>query len=871
MESPRWTRMQALFHEAVAKASAERHAFLQSACEDDPSLIEEVLSMLTEDDTGDSLLDRGLPEIAYEMVGTDLPPSQAFGPYRLQRILGEGGMGVVWLAERADVGNLVAIKFLPHAGLSPARRERFLQETRTLARLTHPYIARLYDAGALADGTPWFVMEYVDGIPLNLYLEEHPAPIDGQLRLFRKVCEAVQYAHGQTVVHRDLKPSNILVQADGTPKLLDFGIARELQEGQQEGDQTRPGPRFMSPHYSAPEWIRDGQVGLTTDVYSLGVMLYQTLTGSLPEHSATQESAPVPPTKPSVAAARGNSALKLSRAAWSDLDAMCLKAMHEDRAQRYPTAEALVRDIDHFLSGEPLEARPDSATYKLSKFLKRNRNAVLATAAALAILLALIAGFAWRLARARNAALASAAKAERMQRFMLDLFQGNDPDAGPSEDLRVAEVIDRGVLEAQSLNAEPEVQADLYRTLGTMYQKLGKLDKANTLLQMAGKRTASSAAIAENQIALALLRSEQGKSQEAEKLARQTLAAAQAEGATGKANLTSVESALGHILVASGKYDEGARTLQQALALEEKSTPPPPQYAQDLTGLADAQLYLGHDRDAESLNLRALAINRQIHGENHPSVAENLRNLAQVHQLRGNYKEAIGYAQQAYNVDVAWYGNDNPTTASAMTTLAGLLNQEERYSESEALLLHALAIQKKTYGDRSDHVAYVLNALGALELYRRNFQKAIDYDSQSVEAYRSAVGDGDYRVAVVMGNLASVYGEEKDYPHCEAIMKEVVPRMLKALPADNLNVVFARIRLGRTLMHEKKYSESLAYTLAAYQSLIAQANPTMDYVRGARQDLAIDYEALHQPEQAKKYREELASTSSPASKPAVKQ
>jgi len=853
--------MQEIFHEAVARPSAERRAFLESACVDDPSLIEEVLSMLTEDDTGDSFLDRALPEIAYEMVGTDLPPSQEFGPYRLKRILGEGGMGVVWLAERADVGNLVAIKFLPHAGLSPARRERFLQETRTLARLTHPFIARLYDAGALADGTPWFVMEYVDGIPLNRYLDEHPAPIEDRLRLFRKVCEAVQYAHGQTIVHRDLKPSNILVQADGTPKLLDFGIARELQEGQQDGDQTRPGPRFMSPHYSAPEWIRDGVVGLTTDVYSLGVMLYQILALSLPEHSEAQETAPAQPRKPSIEAAKRDGALKLPRTAWTDLDAMCLKAMHDDRTRRYLTAEALIRDIDHFLNGEPLEARPDSTGYKLSKFLRRNRNAVLAIAAALVILLALVAGFTWRLAKARNVALASAAKAERMQRFMLDLFQGNDPDAGPSADLRVSEVIDRGVLEARSLSAEPEVQADLYQTLGTMYQKLGKLDKADALLQLGANQARSPAAQAENQIALALLRSDQGKSQDAETLARRALATAQAGGTAGKASLTNAESALGHVLVVAGKYDEGARMLQQALALEEKSTPPPPQYAQDLTGLADAQLYLGHDRDSESLNLRALAINRQIHGENHPAVAE----------LRGNFKEAVSYAQQAFNVDAAWYGKDNPTTAGAMTTLASLLNQESRYSESETLLEQALAIQRKTFGDRSTHVAYVLNALGSLELYRRDFPKAIEYDNQSVETYRSALGDADYRVAVVMGNLASVYGEEKDYPHCEAIMKQVVQRMLEALPADNLNTAEARVRLGRTLMHEKKYQESLDYTLAAYDSLIKQANPELDFVRGARQDLAIDYEALHQPVEAKKYRAELASSSLPSSKPPVKQ
>ncbi|SPE25761.1 Serine/threonine-protein kinase pkn3 (fragment) [Candidatus Sulfopaludibacter sp. SbA3] len=190
------------------------------------------------------------------LVGAPIESSaiEEFGPYRLQRILGEGGMGVVWLARREDTNTLVAIKFLPHAGLSPARRERFAREIKTLARLKHPYVARLYDAGTLPDGTPWFAMEYVEGIHFTAYCRSRP--VEERLRLFRMVCEAVQYLHGQEIIHRDLKPTNILVESDGTPRLLDFGVARELQDVDEPAALTRPGLRFLSPAYAAPEWMR---------------------------------------------------------------------------------------------------------------------------------------------------------------------------------------------------------------------------------------------------------------------------------------------------------------------------------------------------------------------------------------------------------------------------------------------------------------------------------------------------------------------------------------------------------------------------------------------------------------------------------------
>lgn len=297
MDSTRWERIQSIFHDALALPESERQAFLQKVCGGDEAMMTEVHAMLEEDSRGASLLDRGLPEVAYRMVGASLNSVsfREFGPYRLKRLLGEGGMGVVWLAEREDAGNLIAVKFLPHSGLSPARRDRFAREIKTLAKLKHPFIARLYDAGALADGTPWFVMEYVEGLRLTEYCRREECPVDERLQLFRRVCEAVQYAHGQEIIHRDLKPSNILVEADGTPRLLDFGIAKELQSPDEPSDRTRPGLRFLSPDYAAPEWVRDGTVGFYTDVYSLGVMLFEILAGRLPVRNTPDDSVRQPP------------------------------------------------------------------------------------------------------------------------------------------------------------------------------------------------------------------------------------------------------------------------------------------------------------------------------------------------------------------------------------------------------------------------------------------------------------------------------------------------------------------------------------------------------------------------------------------------
>jgi len=499
MDAARWERIQVLFHEVADLPGPAQRAFLETECRDDPALMAEVLGLLEEDARGESLLDRDVANVAGQVLEQGIPPAlldQDFGPYRMQRMLGEGGMGVVYLAERADLGSVAAIKILRDAWLSPDRRERFASEQRTLAQLNHPAIARLYDASTLPDGTPWFVMEYVEGVPLTKFCEEHASAMPQRLRLFRAVCEAVEHAHRHLIVHRDLKPSNILVKPDGSVKLLDFGIAKQLDSLEGPVDRTRTGLRLMTPAYAAPEQILGEPVGIHTDIYTLGVVLYELLTGRLPFDLANRtpgEAATViveqGPERPSATAretAAGGSPLpSVSKRAWADLDVLCLTAMRKEPERRYRTVEALIRDVDHYLAGEPLEARPDTLGYRLGKYVRRNWRPVSAAAASFIIVISLVVFYTVRLATARNAAVAEAARTQRIQRFMLNLFQGGDEAVGPADSLRVVTLVDRGVQDARSLDAEPAVQAELYETLGSIYQKLGKLDRADSLLRAA--------------------------------------------------------------------------------------------------------------------------------------------------------------------------------------------------------------------------------------------------------------------------------------------------------------------------------------------------------------------------------------------------
>ena len=879
MDAAVWSRVVDIFHAALECPEQERTAFVAAAGEGDTELTSAVLAMLDEDRRGVSWLRNGVAEAVDEAFANSqrLPsfiPPQKIGPYERQEFLGRGGMGAVWKALRVDTGQPMAIKFLlPLDQLPGVWRERFSAEINLLARLRHPYIVSFHDAGILPDGTPYFVMDYVEeylpGMRFIAYCRQARPSVEQRLRLFRSVCEAVLYAHLQGIIHRDLKPSNILVAKDGTPRIVDFGIARQLQDSGELADAANPS-LLMSLDYAAPEWKYEGRVGLYTDVYSLGVMLYEVLTGEhpygqfAPAHiTADGEARYDLPEKPSTVALREsaeNSRERLSRGAWRDLDELCLKAMHPDVQKRYHSVESLIADIDHYLDNKPLDARqPQTLRYLAGKFVQRHRQPVLASAVTLLLIVSMTAFFTWRLARERNLAVTNAARLQYVQDFMNSLLQGGDEDAGPEANLPVTAMVDRGVRLAGTLRNAPLIQSDLYRTLGTISQKLGRLGQAESLLQSAIKDQDSLKEEDRNQIpstriALALVYADEGKIQAAEQLARQSLDEIQSRTPQDKSLLGRAQLALGTVMIAAGRQKQAAAMLQEAAnTIEAADGPRSPVLAQALGKLGDAQIYMGNYDAADAFNRRALAIDRAVYGENYPHVAEDLGNLAQTQETRGYYSQAESFEREALAIMENWYGPDHPETARKLTTLASTLIYEKKNQEAEALLDRALAIQERVYGPQHPRAAYALNALASVELGEKHFQEAERDDSRVVDIYRSAYGDVDYRVAVALGNLASVYQAEKRYAKCEALLQEVIGRFTRALGAGNIQTGMAQVRLGMALLEDGKYGSSVEQSLAGYQVISKQMNPNSGWVKGARRDLAAAYMALGEPQKAKQF------------------
>lgn len=874
MDQEYWERMQAIFHRASDLPPAERVVYVREQCQGDDRMRAEVEAMLSEDARGESLLDRGLADAA-ETLSDDpvagLSPD-AFGPYRIGRILGQGGMGVVYLAERENFGGQVAIKLLMGGILSPSRRQRFAREQKTLAQLQHPYIAQIHDADTLADGTPWFAMEYVDGTRITGYCRDHNSSIAQRIRLFRAVCEAVQHAHSRAIIHCDLKPSNILVTADGTVKLLDFGIARQLEADGERTDLTRTGMRPMTLAYAAPEQIRGERLGTQADVYSLGVVLYELLTGRPPfdltnrspaeAERILQEREPEPP---SVAAR----AMLKSKAAWSDLDVLTLTAMHKDASRRYRSVEALIRDVDHYMKDEPLEARPDTLSYRLGKFAERNRRALFATLGVCVVVVTLVAYFVVRLTRARTAELAEATRTQRIETFMVNLFDGGDKAAGPADKLRVVDLLDRGVHSAQALSAEPAVQAEMYQTLGSIYEKLGKFEQADTMLGSALERRKSVSGpdnpeVADGLVSLGLLRLDQGRVADAEKLVREGLAMNRRHLPPGDPGVARSESALGRVLEDRSAYEDAVKTLDEAVRLQSARSAASSDLAESLSALGTADYYLGHLALADSIHRRALAMHRQLYGEVHPRVADDLYNLGVVQHDLGHDADAERYYRRALTVKESWYGTEHPDTALIMAAVGQSLIYQGRYDEAATVLQQALGIQERIFGKVHPQVAMGLNMLAVLELRRGRLSDAEKDFTRMADINRSVYGDRHYLVGIAYLNLGEVYVQEKDNARAEHAYREALSRFAEKLPPGHANTAIAQARLGHVLVLERRYKDAEGPLVTGYNALTKLPGSQTNRIQNAQKDLVAVYEALHQPDKAEPYRAQLA-----AAKPAA--
>lgn len=883
MNPDRWRLIQELFARAVDLPAARWPEVLRASGADQ-EVVAEVLELLAADEDAahdGSVLGRDISDVATRLIDTPAAPPPDIGPYHLLDVLGEGGMGTVFRAERSDTKGVVAIKILRDARLSPARRVRFQREQRLLAQLRHPGIAPIYDAGSLPDGTPFFAMELVEGVSITQYCREHGTPIDERLRLFRAVCEAVQYAHQQAVIHRDLKPSNILVTREGRVKLLDFGISKRVKEtlAGPSDDETRDGLRLMTPAYAAPEQLRSGHTAVDTDVYSLGVVLYELLAEGPPfdldDHTPSEVVDIVlagDVERPSAAwrerrrTARPRAASGPSRNQWADLDVLALKAMHREPGRRYPTVEALARDIDHYFKGQPLEARPDAFSYRVGKFVRRNRRPLAGAALAVGAIATVVIFYTAQLKRARDEALAEEARVMRIQRFTRGLFDGGEKQYAPSKDLLVIKVVDRGLAQARGFDGDPAVQSDLYATLGSIYQRLGDTKQADWLLRAAlDKRRAlygwNARVVIDSQIALATLRDFQEELGEAERLARDALAAAQALRPADPLTVASALALLGRVLEDSGKYPAAEPPLREAIRLYTELAPGTAELAGSVTELANVKFYESDYDTSWTLNQQALALDRSIRGEHHPTYSSDLFNLGAIQDQRGDYGAAEKYYRQGLAITRAWFEPKHPQVASDMTMLARILSKEGRYDEARALLDQAVSIQESIHGPDHAAVASALNELGIIARNAGNYDDAERTFSRIQRIYRKQFPDGHYLQGLATSNLASVELARGNYAHAEAGFREALAIYATKLSPDHDNVGITRVRLGRTLLAERRFEEARAESLAAYDILMRKkVASSIQWLKMAREDLAAEYEALGQPAEGLRYKRELTLT-----------
>ncbi len=672
-----------LLDQALALAPEERAGFLDRACADDAALRDEVATLLLADEAAEGFLE------PVTLVAGDRA-NERIGPYRLLREIGSGGMGRVYLAERADAlyQRQVAVKFLRwnFADL----RSRFDNERRILAALDHPHIAKLLDAGSDAQGSPYVVMEFVEGEPITRWCERRGLATTERIALFRKVLDAVQTAHGRLIVHRDLKPGNILVGVDGAPKLLDFGIAKLLGETT-ERELTRTGPAPMTPEYASPEQVRGEPVSTASDVYALGVLLYELLTGARPYEVATLSPAELERvvcadavTRPSAAAQQRGARLP------PDLDHVVLKAMAKSPADRYPSCAQFADDLGRFLDGQPVLAVHASVRYRAGKFVRRHRVGV---ALGAAVALALVAAAAIALgqaARARGEARVAGIERDRAARvtgFLTTMLAAADPSVGGRK-VTVAELLDAAAKDVDGeLGSDPATAATVRVTLAQTYRSLGLLDEALAQSRQAMAAAATSTdprAIAAAELILGQVLLERGDYAGSQPMLLHALGAYVGDPERAQ-DLAAAELLLGQWASQQQKFSDAETHFAAALAtLTPRVAPDDRRLGELYDSMAVTKGRAGDLVAAEALHGKALAIFRKARGEYHPETARVLFNLGNVREMRDDFTGAEAAYREAVTIQREALGAHHPDLVQTLASETFMLNRAQRFTEAVA-------------------------------------------------------------------------------------------------------------------------------------------------------------------------------------------
>jgi serine/threonine-protein kinase len=738
-------------------------------------------------------------------------------------------MGTVFLARRADAAYeaLAAVKLVRPSLFSAESLLRFRAERQALANLNHPGTARLLDGGSTPEGVPYLVMEYVDGVPIDEYADDHGLGVEKRIALVREVCDAVAFAHRNLIVHRDLKPANILVTESGRTKLLDFGIAKFL--GDAEVGATRAGERLLTPEFASPEQIRGEPVTTASDVYSLGVILYRLLAGRSPyraeEGAAGIEKAVCEqqPSRPSTAVMRGQTegeppspeAQRRSRRLRGDLDNIVLKALRKEPERRYASVGEFSEDLRRHLEGEPVLARADSVAYRASKFVGRHRfGTVLGALATVALVAATIVSL-------RSAAVArrEARKAEQIHAFVQGVLGAPSPWRDGRE-VTVAETLERAARRiGNELAGHPEVEAGVRRTLGETWAGLGLYDRAEPELlrslelsrQVHGDEHEE---VARTLDALALVRTSRGSAAEAEGPAREALAIRRLIHGEEHTGVAAAWTALGSVLQEKGDY-------------------------------------IG----AEAAHRTALGIYR-ARGAKTASMAETLNDLGVTVGTRGDLRAAEAYQREALEVIRGVYRGPHPDVASAMTTLASVVwdSRRER-SEAERLYREALAMRRKVLGERHPDVAWTLYNYGYMLMEAGDPIRAEALAREALSLRGTSLPDSHPMVGAALQLAGRCRMARRDAPGAEPLLRESLAVRRTSMPPGHWLVASGESVLGECLVAQRRFPEAEPLLVSGASALREKLGPDHPRAKEAAVRVVALYQSWGKPAEAKRWRE----------------
>ncbi|HEY7293273.1 MAG TPA: serine/threonine-protein kinase [Vicinamibacterales bacterium] len=844
MDRHRWQKASRHLDRALELPPAERDGCIALLRAEDPESAADVEALLAEHRqlSAEGFLDTAAPirKPEPEMSGV------VIGAYTLVSPIGHGGMGSVWLAERSD-GRFeakAAVKLLNPALVGRAGEARFKREGNILARLTHPHIGRLIDAGVTTARQPYLVLEYVDGRHIDRYCDEEKLSVEDRIRLFLDVQSAVAHAHTNLIVHRDLKPSNVLVTAGGQVKLLDFGIAK-LLEGDAPVDSssllTVEGGHVLTPKYAAPEQVLGGRITTATDVYALGVLLFEMLSGRHPtgvdarspadfaraitEIEPTRLSAtlrePLDPNAAlTLAVNRATTPDRLQRTLRGDLDTILGKALKKNPAERYGSVAEFADDLRRFLDHLPISARPDSLNYRTAKFMRRHWRSLAATAAMLALIVGLTAFYTVRITAERDRARLEADKASKIGELLAGLLTGADPYRTPdAKEPTVQSLLDIGAERiARDLRDRPELQAEMFSVIGRTYERMGLHEKALPLQQRALEISRSTPGFDPVRLAqtlnnLGVLYREQGNVSASEPLLR--------------------ESLLLRRRVLGAEHQDVAITLVE---------------------LSRALVDSGRAADAEPYSREALAIRRKVFGDEHRETATSKSDLGRLLLQRGELADAETLLRENMATVLRTLGPDHPNTAAAKRSFALLLMAKGDPVGAEALARQTMDVQGRVLGPlHPDYASAIATVATSLELQGR-LDEAQTLADDALRIARSRLGDQHPGVLGMVVNVARIQIARGNGAATESSLREVLDVRQRLYPSGEWRIAQAQSLLGAALLAGRRYDEAEPLMLAADRSLRTIPGTEGRERAANRERLVTLYRATGRSSQADAYR-----------------